>query len=206
METSHPLPCTELVHAIYKSRCTVRCMLQQRGYTCRQEEETLDTYILLHFSAATYFNTVLIFDHPTRPSIFVLWPDEEKLRLNTVRAQLEWCDTYQIQHLMLVYKESITSMTTQFLSNVTDVRIESFSVGQLQYRVNDHVSVPTHRLLSEQEKLALQRLHGKKTEYCRMMSSDAMAKWLGAGPGSMVEVLRRSPEGTVHITYRKVGR
>ena len=79
--------------------------------------------------------------------------------------------------------------------------------NQGNMRTQDHFIFIVYSQIPEcQEKLALQRLHGKKTEYCRMLSTDAMAKWLGAGPGSMVEVLRRSPEGTVHITYRKVGR
>jgi len=73
--------------------------------------------------------------------------------------------------------------------------------------VLEHELVPQHILLSEEEaKRILKRMGLSKAQLPWMLASDPVAKALGAKPGDVVMILRKSPTAGVAVAFRYVVR
>jgi DNA-directed RNA polymerase subunit H len=84
-------------------------------------------------------------------------------------------------------------------------RFQLFHTGQLQFDIRTHRKVPPHRLLTEEEKkVFVEKYHiTKPADQLPMIDSqDPMAKWIGAKPGDIVEVMRRSETAGATPYYR----
>ncbi|MEM1557079.1 MAG: DNA-directed RNA polymerase subunit H [Thermoproteota archaeon] len=69
----------------------------------------------------------------------------------------------------------------------------------------DHVLVPRHRVLSIEEKEALLKKYNiKLSQLPKMLTSDPVAVALGAKPGDVVEIIRKSPVAGETLAYRLV--
>ncbi len=72
-------------------------------------------------------------------------------------------------------------------------------------RILSHEYVPEHRLLSVEEAVeVLRRLGVKPWQLPKMSVNDPIARMLGAKPGDLVEIKRKSPTGGEAIYYRLV--
>jgi DNA-directed RNA polymerase subunit H len=72
-------------------------------------------------------------------------------------------------------------------------------------RILQHEYVPEHRLLSMEEAAALLRKLGVKPwQLPKISVNDPVAKALGAKPGDIIEIVRRSPTGGRAVYYRFV--
>ena len=73
------------------------------------------------------------------------------------------------------------------------------------FNIFEHVLVPKHELLSEEEaKDVLEQYHIKKFQLPAIKASDPAAKAIGAKPGRIVKIYRESPTAGLHIVYRVV--
>ena len=86
--------------------------------------------------------------------ILAFFPPETKLRIGLVREICVYAKDCRASHHHRVHGE-ITSFTKTHITNYridNNVKIETFSLPQLQFTVVEHEMVPPHRLLSEDEK------------------------------------------------------
>ncbi|ADB58036.1 DNA-directed RNA polymerase subunit H [Archaeoglobus profundus] len=75
----------------------------------------------------------------------------------------------------------------------------------MKIRLQDHILVPKHELLSEEEKEEVLKLLGIKPEQLpKIRVDDPIAKEIGAKVGDIVRIIRESPTAGVSITYRYV--
>lgn len=73
------------------------------------------------------------------------------------------------------------------------------------FNVLEHVLVPRHELLSEEEKQeVLKRLGLKPEELPLLLATDPAAQAIGAKPGDIVRITRESPTAGKAIVYRLV--
>lgn len=71
----------------------------------------------------------------------------------------------------------------------------------------EHELVPQHILLSEEESVRLlKRMGVSKRQLPWILASDPVAKALGAKPGDVIMVVRKSPTAGLAIAYRYVVR
>lgn len=69
----------------------------------------------------------------------------------------------------------------------------------------DHVLVPRHRVLLVEEKEALLKKYNvKPSQLPKILSSDPVVAALGAKPGDVIEVTRKSPVSGATLAYRIV--
>ncbi|MCD6509443.1 MAG: DNA-directed RNA polymerase subunit H [Thermoprotei archaeon] len=69
----------------------------------------------------------------------------------------------------------------------------------------DHVLVPKHILLSKEEaKKVLRELHVNPWDLPWMRASDPAARALGAKPGDLIKIIRKSPTAGEAVIYRYV--
>ncbi|MCS7140243.1 MAG: DNA-directed RNA polymerase subunit H [Candidatus Nezhaarchaeota archaeon] len=74
-----------------------------------------------------------------------------------------------------------------------------------KFTILDHVLVPKHILLSKEEKKALvEQLKIKPEQLPWIRASDPVAKLIGAKPGDIVKIVRKSPTAGETIAYRLV--
>lgn len=86
-----------------------------------------------------------------------------------------------------------------------DMRAEHFKEEDLLVNITKHELVPTHILLSAQEKkVLLDRYRLVEQQLPRMMSNDAVAKFLGLRKGQVVKIIRKSETAGRYASYRWV--
>ncbi len=74
-----------------------------------------------------------------------------------------------------------------------------------KFRLQDHILVPEHILLSEEEaEEVLKTLGIKKEMLPKIRADDPVAKEIGAKPGQIVKIIRKSPTAGKSIAYRLV--
>jgi len=72
-------------------------------------------------------------------------------------------------------------------------------------KILEHELVPEHRLLSIEEAVeVLRRLGVRPWELPRISLNDPVARVLGAKPGDIIEIRRKSPTGGEAVYYRVV--
>jgi DNA-directed RNA polymerase subunit H len=75
----------------------------------------------------------------------------------------------------------------------------------MKIRLQDHILVPKHELLSEEEKEEVLKLLGVKPEQLpKIRVDDPIAKEIGAKVGDIIRIIRESPTAGVSIAYRYV--
>lgn len=86
--------------------------------------------------------------------------------------------------------ESILQLVRDHISDKEKQLVQIFFQSHLHFDISKHKKVPKHRLLSQDEIEALIKEYNLKTlkSLRRMDSQDAMAKWIGARPGDVIEV------------------
>ncbi len=86
-------------------------------------------------------------------------------------------------------------------------RLQFFHIRQLQFDITTHRMAVPHRVLKEDERTALFKRYNivKPDEQLPWIDSqDAMAKWIGAVPGDILEILRHSDVAGSQPYYRYV--
>ncbi len=73
------------------------------------------------------------------------------------------------------------------------------------FNIFDHYLVPKHEVLTPEEKAAVLEEYRVKAYYLpRIRVSDPVIKVIGAIPGDLVKITRKSPTAGEHVTYRYV--
>jgi DNA-directed RNA polymerase I, II, and III subunit RPABC1 len=83
--------------------------------------------------------------------------------------------------------------------------IQIFHYGQLQFDITTHRKVPHHRILNDEEKKLLKdkfHIQDISKEMPLIDSQDAVARWIGAVPGDVIEILRKSDTAGTTPYYR----
>ncbi|MGB9717630.1 MAG: DNA-directed RNA polymerase subunit H [Thermoproteota archaeon] len=69
----------------------------------------------------------------------------------------------------------------------------------------EHVLVPSHKVLSSEEREALLRKYNiKPSQLPKILASDPVAAAIGAKPGDVLEITRKSQVAGVTLAYRIV--
>jgi DNA-directed RNA polymerase subunit H len=86
-----------------------------------------------------------------------------------------------------------------------NLQIEQYEYTMLSIVVPEHKDVPTHKILTAEERSSVLEFQRTQASYLPQISQrDPMAVWLGAKPGDVMRVDRESEDAGRAIAYRFV--
>ena len=93
---------------------------------------------------------------------------------------------------IIIIESSPSAVILNLIRKHSDV-LQIFHKKQLIFDITTHRKVSPHRILSPEEKVAFIEKYRVNPELMPCIDSqDALAKWIGARPGDVIEVLRKS--------------
>ncbi len=206
---------TEEIHNVWLARTTVKEMMDDRDYNVEAYDWDGDfgSFKRVFLTGANFFALTMKASKKEgflrAPPLLIFWPLEDKLRVNYIRDMVAEAEKLKCNHMMIVYLKSITAFAQGQLSQIKaekkGLRIEQFSVEELQHNITRHVRVPPHRLLSKNEKAdILAKFKCDLEKLPRMLACDPVARYYGARNNQVMEILKPTPDGTWYRLYRVI--
>jgi DNA-directed RNA polymerase subunit H (RpoH/RPB5) len=86
--------------------------------------------------------------------------------------------------------DAVLTGLRNYISNRDAPLVQIFELRHLQFNIAKHVKVPKHRLVTAAELPDILKANNVETPnlFRKIDSQDAMAKWIGARPGDVIEV------------------
>ena len=197
---------------LYRVRRTVLQILRDRGYMVDAtdvEESEEDFFEKYTPSPQRDMLTLLVQkrDDPTE-QIFVFWPTDPKVGVKPIKRFMERMNEEDVKRAILVVQQNLTAFARQALAEIQTAEgmlIEQFQEGELLVSITEHVLVPTHEVLTKEEKAGLLKKYRlKKAQLPRIQLTDPVARYYGLVRGQVVKIVRPSETAGKYVTYRLV--
>lgn len=198
-------PETSRMFRVYK---TVSSMLNKRGYMVPKDmrEMTPDKFIQKFGERPTRQDLTILVEKPDDETsqLFVFFPEDEKIGVKPIKVYTDRMKEENVTNAILVLRVDITPFAKQAVQEMSDsFRIEHFKEAELLVDITEHVLVPEHIVLSQNEKSELiKRYKMKETQLPRIQLNDPVARYYGMKRGQVVKIVRPSETAGRYITYR----
>lgn len=172
-------------------------MLMIRGYLIEDPDEFLN-------SQEEEFLTYKITDENCK--IFVFFPKmNAKVGVFTIRQYIKEMQDNKVDQAIIVVKDAVTAFAKQEFIEAKPLVIECFKENELLVDKLEHVLVPKHELISEDEKKELLKIYKvKESQLPKILSSDPIARYFGGRKGQIFKITRPSESSGDYIYYRIV--
>lgn len=142
------------------------------------------------------------FQNSEKNYIDVFFINEEKIGINTVKSVFKDTEDNNINHIIIIYKNIVTSFAKQYMDN-HDIYVELFSFNDFKKDIYSHVLVPVHKLLSKTEKeKTINSLKLHETNIPKIKKIDPISRYFGAKNGDMFEITRH--EQGIYSSYYRI--
>lgn len=132
----------------------------------------------------------------TDASVRLMYFETPKFNVRTAESCV---DTPGVDHLIVVYKDSITCFARRVLDMHSGIITESFPAKELESNILRHVLQPLKfRRLNPKERDCFKKRWGVK--FPIMLESDKVARYLNFTNGDLIEIHRRNGD----VVYRLV--
>ena len=101
--------------------------------------------------------------------------------------------------------DTVISLIRDYNSDLKKPFLQIFDIRHIQFDISTHRKVPPHRIITTEELALLEKkmnITNSKKQLPWIDSQDAMAKWIGARDGDVVEILRFSESAGTTPYYR----
>jgi DNA-directed RNA polymerase I, II, and III subunit RPABC1 len=144
--------------------------------------------------------------HDEAEAIFVFFPNDEKVAARTIQEMLGRMKRENVNRAIVVVKKEITNHAARSMNTMRPEFIfDVFHQNDLMVDIMEHVLVPQHVLLPDEEKkILLERYSLKESQLPKIQTRDAVARYLGLEKGQVVKIIRNSETAGRYVTYRFV--
>ena len=123
------------------------------------------------------------------PSLLILIFSAEKLNIDGLKEMVRLLDLYQIRHGILVYHTSITSSAKKALDLLSNYRIESFSIAELQFNITKHEYYSPHEKVTDLSELG--PLQTQTAKFPKILLSDPVVRFFGYRKNDVLRIRRK---------------
>ena len=125
--------------------------------------------------------------------------------VSTVKKFLHYLQDKKFRVGILVTASPLSSQARKAMAGglTQNISTECFLEDDLLVNITHHELVPTHVLLSKEEKTALlKRYRLKETQLPRILQKDPIARYFGLKRGDVVKIIRTSETAGRYASYR----
>ncbi|KAB2038140.1 hypothetical protein CXB51_007770 [Gossypium anomalum] len=195
---------------LFKARRTVVQMLRDRGYSVPDSDIKMTRQQFIEKYGENVHlkrDDLLILcskgDAPT-DQIYVFFPAEVKVGVPMVRNCAKRMKADNVYNAILVVQRALTAPAKAAINEINSYfHMEVFEEAELLTNITEHMFVPKHTVLTNQEKKELlEKYRVKETQLPRILVSDPVAKYYGMKRGQVVKITRQSVTADTYDTYR----
>ena len=140
---------------------------------------------------------------PTVGPIWVEFSQDTSIGIKQMRAFCQYVSQNNFHSGILVTQEGITAAAVKIIPAVLPNIIETFQEQDLLVNITHHELVPTHVLLSlDEKKKLLERYRLKESQLPRIQTGDPVARYLGLRRSQVVKIIRKSETAGRYASYR----
>lgn len=136
--------------------------------------------------------------------IYVFFPKmSSKVGVFTIRQYIKEMQDNNINNAIIIVKDAITAFAKQVFIEAKPLVIECFKENELLIDKLEHVLVPKHEIISDEEKKELLKIYKiKENQLPKILSSDPITKYFGGKKGQVFKITRPSESSGNYIYYR----
>lgn len=122
----------------------------------------------------------------------------EKLNTSILKEYIKEIEKNQINHMIIVYRDKITSSVNKIIDTIFHLNIELFTFQNLLFNITKHRLYRPHILLSASEKNKFIQKYGKQIP--KILINDPIVKYFNYKLGDILKIVRKNN----FISYRIV--
>eukprot|EP00808_Paulinella_micropora_P016962 g76100.t1 len=205
---------SEEARRLFRVRKTINEMLRDRNFTLDREEKQLteQSFIERFSDPPDRDKMTMLVANPDKAEdqMMVFFSQEAKLGIKSIRNYEDQMThmTPKVNHAIVVVQNNCTPACRQTIEQMRqqgEITIEIFMETELLVNITQHVLVPEHQVLQDEEKEALLKKYKlKPSQLPRMQQTDPVAKYYGLKTGQVVKIKRPSETAGRYVTYRLI--
>jgi len=142
--------------------------------------------------------------------VLIIFSDKGRMTDGVLKSYIQFCEDNSYTNGVIIIlatspSDNILEIVRTHNSNPKNQLMQIFNIRYLQFDISTHRKVPHHRIMDDEEIDKLQKkmnLTDLKLQLPWIDSQDAMAKWLGARTGDVIEISRLSESAGDSKYYR----
>jgi len=128
--------------------------------------------------------------------VLVVFSEKARVSDKDLTNMIEFADNNGYNNGVVIVSDArpsaaVLSRLRWYISNPEHKLVQIFELRHLQLDISQHRKVPKHRILMPDEiEAVMKEFHATSPQqFPKIDSQDPMAKWIGARPGNVIEVL-----------------
>jgi DNA-directed RNA polymerase subunit H (RpoH/RPB5) len=128
--------------------------------------------------------------------ILIIFSEKARVSDKDLSSMIDFAERNGYNNGIIIVSDSRPSVAVltslrRHIANPENKLVQIFEIRHLQFDISQHRKVPQHRIIQRDElEVVLKEFHAAgPQQFPKIDSQDAMAKWMGARPGDVIEVL-----------------
>lgn len=198
---------------MFRVRKTVVAMLKKRGYNIAADDlnmspQAFHDEFVDGAGRVDREKIVMRVEKMNNPQdqIFVFFPEGKNIGVGEIKKAAGRMKDKGVHRGILVVQEKMSSFAQKGIADMAPkYLIEHFKENELLVDITEHMLVPVHMLLTDEDKAELLRRYKlREQQLPRIQVNDPVARFYGMQRGQVVKIVRPSETAGRYVTYRYV--